>query len=314
MSKNFLRNFGWIALVLICGPAFAQNGFELEKSEDSITVKVGGKLFTTYHKKSGAKPVMFPLLGPDQVELTRNYPIAKRKDTEKADHIHHRSFWFTHGNVNGVSYWHENDKHGNIVHRKFEESQADGESATLVSVNDWVDPDGKKVCCDRREFVFYANKDSRWIDCTVTVTANGPVTFGDTKEGSFGLRIAGSMKVDSGGTIVNSRGQKNVGAWGKPAEWVDYYGKINDKTYGIAILNHKSSYGYPSHWHVRTYGLFAANPFGLHDFYGKKSGKDGTLKLKDKEPFSLKYRVLLHRGDVTEGKVAEHFKKYSEVE
>jgi len=98
------------------------------------------------------------------------------------------------------------------------------------------------------------------------------VTFGDTKEGSFGLRVNESMKVErkTGGKIVSSEGLEDEKAWGKPAAWVDYYGPIQGETLGIAILNHPSSFRYPTHWHVRPYGLFAANPWGLHDFTGGK--------------------------------------------
>ena len=309
-SLTFSLAFSLTVFYLTCCVS-GQRQFSVEKKDKTIEVKVGGKAFTTYHIKSGAKPVMWPLYGPDQVEMTRTYPIKDAKKSEKQDHVHHRSFWFTHGDVNGISYWHENNNHGNIVHRKFEKVEG-GSSATIVSINDWVDPKGTKVCEDLRKFEFHTSDDARWIDCEVTVAAiDKPVIFGDTKEGSFGVRVAGTMKVESGGKIINEKGQTDAKAWGKPASWVDYHGKIEGKVYGVAILNHPTSYGFPSHWHVRNYGLFTANPFGLKAFYGKKSGKDGTLKLGPKESFTLKYRVLLHRGDEKEGKVAEHFKKYS---
>ena len=103
----------------------------------------------------------------------------------------------------------------------------------------------------------------------------GPVKFGDTKEGSFGVRVAGSMKVTSkpAGHVINTHGDKDGNAWGKAAPWVDYYGSAvpKGKVVGIAIMNHPSSFRYPTYWHVRTYGLFTANPFGLHHFKGDNS-------------------------------------------
>src|SRR6185295_7073001 len=135
------------------------------------------------------------------------------------------------------------------------------------------------------------------------------VVFGDTKEGSFGVRMASSIRVDSkqGGEIVNSDGLTNQAAWGKPAAWVDYHGPVDGETWGIAILNHPSSFRYPTYWHVRTYGLFAANPFGIHDFTGST---DGSFTLAAGKSIELKYRVLLHKGDEKSGNVAEAFATY----
>ena len=116
---------------------------------------------------------------------------------------------------------------------------------------------------------FYRTEGSRIIDFEITLKAtDGPVTFGDTKEGMFGLRVASSMDVNKkkGGKITNAEGLTDDQAWGKASPWVDYTGPVEGKTVGIAILNHPRSFRYPTTWHVRTYGLFAANPFGWHDF------------------------------------------------
>jgi hypothetical protein len=157
------------------------------------------------------------------------------------------------------------------------------------------------------------NDSARWIDFATKVTAIADeVTFGDTKEGAFGVRVAESMKVDAGkgGKIITSEGLSDKDAWGKPAKWVDYYGPVGDKTLGIAIFDHPSSFRHPTTWHVRTYGLFAPNPFGLHDFPGGQ-GKDGSHKFKKGESFVLKYRVYMHEGDEKTGKVADAYAKFA---
>ena len=124
------------------------------------------------------------------------------------------------------------------------------------------------------------------------------------------------MKVTAkkGGQILNSEGQMDVAAWGQPASWVDYTGPIDDEIVGIAILNHPQSFRYPTHWHVRTYGLFAANPFGLSDFYGAKKDVDGSLELKADDSFSLFYRVIFHRGTTKKAGIAEAFQRYAKIE
>jgi hypothetical protein len=288
--------------------------FTVDKEEGGVTVKYDGKLVTRYVEKSGNKPILWPLIDPNGHEITRAYPmVAEGKPGERQDHVHHRSFWFDHGDVNGISFWDEGKGSGTIVHRKYVKLDG-GKEAVIATVNDWIGEDGVKQCEDLRTIAFAKHGDSLVIDYDITVKAStGKVTFGDTKEGSFGVRVAGTMKVDAkqGGKIINSEGEADAAAWGKPASWVDYHGPVEGETVGIAILNHPSSFRYPTHWHVRTYGLFAANPFGLHDFSGKKPDVNGAHSLEPGDSFTLKYRVLVHQGDEKEGKVAEEFERYA---
>ncbi|PHS13239.1 MAG: hypothetical protein COA78_07360 [Blastopirellula sp.] len=289
--------------------------FEVTQQKDGLTVLHDGKLLTRYLIKSGSKPILWPVMGPNGNPITRGYPMQDASEGEKADHPHHRSFWFTHGEVNDTDFWAEgNSKCGQIVHQKFEKVTG-GKQATIVSINNWVDKDNKTICQDKRTLVFGVDQGNRYIDFTVTVNAvDEPVEFRDTKEGSFGMRIAGTMKVESdkGGTIINNHGQTNKDAWGQQASWVDYYGPVKGKTVGIAIFNHPSSFRYPSYWHVRTYGLFAANVFGLHHFKGDDT-QDGSHLLKQGEPMTFRYRVLFHQGDNKEAKVAESFQRYAKT-
>ena len=304
---------GMCALFIVNVSLFAGD-FTVEKTDEGVTVKVDGKLMTRYIIKSGAKPILWPIVGPTGKEMTRGYPMRPATPEEKADHPHHRSFWFTHGLVNGVDFWSEQNNHGNIVHREFVKIEG-GKQAVIATRNDWIGPKGEKVCDDRQTYTFGADDQARWIDVDLVVNASpGEVTFGDTKEGAFGLRVAGTMDVTAkkGGRIVNSEGQSDDAAWGKPAAWVDYYGPVGEETLGIAILNHPSSFRYPTTWHVRTYGLFAANPFGLNDF-DRAKGIKGDNKINAGESMTLRYRVLLHRGDEKQGRVAEVFADYAKT-
>jgi hypothetical protein len=231
---------------------------------------------------------------------------------EKHDHPHQRSLWFDHGAVSGVSFWEETAKAGSIRHREFVEVRG-GDDAKIVTRNDWIAPGGAKVCEDERTFLFHLDGERRMIDFRATVTASeGPVTFGDTKEGSFGMRVAESISVDSnqGGRIINSEGQTDKDAWGKPAAWVDYHGPVADELVGIAILNHPQSLRFPNRWHVRPYGLFAANPFGKKEFEAT-SGGGGPYTLDKGQSFTLDYRVILHRGDEKSAHIAEDFAAYA---
>ncbi len=302
--RMFATSLSLFALACASRPLAAQ--VTAEKSENGVVVKIDGALFTEYLVDSGGKPILWPILGPTGQPMTRAFPMAKGIESERTDHPHQRSFWFTHGDVNGLSYWHKEVTR----HREFKRV-ASGDTATIVAVTDWLAPDGKKLLEDERTLVFGKHGQDRYIDFTITLKATeGRVTFGDTKEGTFGVRVAGTMKVDAkpGGTIVNSEGQTNADAWGQPAAWVDYHGPVNGETVGIAIMNHPSSFRFPTHWHVRTYGLFAANPFGLGDF--PSPAKDGKHVLEPGDDLLLRYRVLFHRGDTKDADIAGAFAVY----
>lgn len=300
-----------VLLVVTSGQA---TELTVERSDQGAVVKIDGQLFTEYVTRSETKPILWPIIGPSGKRMTREWPMREVDGELKKDHPHQRSFWFTHGKVNGVDFWSEKPtgKTGVIKHLDFVKI-ASGDPAMVVTRNAWLTPDGKKVCEDERTLRFGADAAARWIDFDIVIKAtDGPVTFGDTKEGSFGLRIAESMNVDTkkGGRIVNSENQVDADAWAKRASWVDYHGPVEGDTEGIAILNHPSSFRYPTYWHVRTYGLFAANPFGVHDFGGGPEDA-GTFVLPAGESMTLRYRVLFHHGNEKVGKVAEAFAKYS---
>ncbi len=288
-----------------------------ERSASGAVVKIDGQLFTEYLVHSGTKPILWPIIGPTGKTMTRDYPMRDRPGEVK-DHSHQRSLWFAHGNVNGVNFWAEpqsaptSKNLGSIQHVKFL-NVAGGKPAVIVAQNDWLGPDGKKVCEDQRTLRFDTDGDARWIDFDITVKAtDGPATFGDDKEGTFGVRVAQTISVDAkqGGKIVNSRQQIDGAAWGQTAPWVDYHGPVDGQTVGIAIFNHPSSFRFPTYWHVRTYGLFAANPFGVREFTnGKMTG--GAHMLSPGQCMTLRYRVFLHRGNEQTGKVAEAFAVYS---
>jgi hypothetical protein len=119
------------------------------------------------------------------------------------------------------------------------------------------------------------------------------------------MRLRREDKSRGDGRIVNARGERDDAAWGKRAEWCDYSGPVAGRTYGVAILDHPSNPRYPTWWHVRDYGLFAANPFGVHDFE-KRSKGTGDLVVPPGNPVTFRYRVLLHRGDAASARVEAH--------
>ncbi|HUR47690.1 MAG TPA: PmoA family protein, partial [Candidatus Saccharimonadales bacterium] len=248
--------------------------------------------------------------------MTRDYPMVPDSEGEDHDHPHHRSMWYSHGDVNGIDFWSETPKAGKIVHDKFLEIKSGQESGVIRSSCKWIAPDGDVTCTDERTFRVYNRPgNERVFDFEITIKAGDkPLVFGDTKEGSFGIRVAESMRFSHGkkpgeGHIVLTSGQLDDKAWGKHSDWCDYYGPVHGKTVGIAIFDHPQNPRHPTTWHVRDYGLFAANPFGLHDFEKKEKGA-GDLTIAPGKAVTFRYRVLLHEGDTKSAKVAERYTEY----
>jgi len=284
-----------------------------------VAIATGGRPFTSYITAEGTKPYYFPVIGPTGASYTRAFPM-EAVDGEDKDHPHQRSLWFTHGNVNGLDFWASdpnnkpNPKSGSIKETSRTIVHNGERAAVLLTTDDWLGPDGKKICEDERIVGFFGMGKNRVIDFDITVKATaGPVTFGDTKEGMFGLRVASSMDVknkdNSGGKITNAEGLTDEAAWGKASPWVDYVGPLQGKTAGIAILNHPDSFRFPTTWHVRPYGLFAANPFGWHDFGQKTSGE---YVIPAGESIRFMYRVVLHTGDTATSNLPGAFQAYAQ--
>jgi hypothetical protein len=305
----------------------ANEGVKLTEQTDKVRVEVNGELLTEYVFKGAPHVYFYPLLGPGGLPMTRNWPM-KEAEGEDRDHKHHRSLWFSHGAVNGVDFWSEESRAGKIVHDRFLEIKSGPDVGIIRSANKWIAPDGQVVCTDARTFrVFARPGGERVFDYEITLNAGDKeVVFGDTKEGTMAVRLNETMrlkhnKMNAGkptGRIVQSTGVRDDQppargdnkTWGKRAEWCDYSGLVNGKTVGIAIFDHPSNPVHPTWWHVRDYGLFAANPFGVHDFEKKPAGT-GNMVIPPGGILTFKYRFYIHEGDEQQAKVAERYKDYA---
>ena len=233
-----------VAGLLTLGQALnaAEEGpFTIRKNGDNYRVEIDGKLFTEYIPTGYNKPVLYPVIGPHGIGMTRNYPF-KEVEGEAKDHVHHASLWFTHGEVNGISFWHNAKNTGKIIPAELVRAKG-GRRGSIVSKNNWVGPDGKVICTDRTSISFHKAFGGTFVSYTVTVHASeGDVTFGDTKEGSMGFRTHPNLRLTNGkgvttanGHALNSAGHKDKELWGKRAKWVDYWGKIGDQTVGFIL-------------------------------------------------------------------------------
>jgi hypothetical protein len=79
---------------------------------------------------------------------------------------------------------------------------------------------------------------------------------------------------------------------------------------GVAIFDHPGNPRHPTWWHVRDYGLFAANPFGIHDFEKKPAGT-GDYRIPAGQSLTFRYRFYIHRGDASEANVGQFWTDYA---
>lgn len=306
---------GWPAAAAAEEKAASSQGVQITELTDRLRVEIDGHLFTEYCFKDVPRPYCWPLIGPGGARMTRDWPMAVTPNEDRDDHPHHRSFWFAHGAINGQDFWSEAKRFGKTVHDGFIEVKSGADEGVIKSRNNWVAADGTVVCRDERTLRIFTpkNPNERLFDFEITLFADGPITFGDTKEGSMGLRLAETMRLKGKvghGHIVNSEGVRDDAAWGKRADWCDYYGPVNDQTVGVAIFDHPKNPRHPTWWHVRDYGLFAANPFGQHDFEKLSDKHAGDLVVPAGQRITFRYRFYLHEGDEKEAKVAEKYAQY----
>ena len=313
-----------LAMAALAAPA--QAGVTIAQLDDRLRVEIDGQLFTEYYFKDVPKPFFFPIIGPGGAAMTRNHPM-KDVSGETQDHPHHRSLYYGHGSVNGVDFWAESKgKSGTTVHDGFIEVKGGATTGTIRSRNKLVTVDGRVVGTDERTMRIHKTPQGPMIDFEITHHAShGDLVFNDTKEGTMAIRVAETLvhrKHSSArgkgkgpnigeGRIVNSEGIRDGATWGKRAKWVDYYGPVDGKTVGIAIFDHPSNPRHPSWWHVRDYGLFAVNPFGVHDFEKLENPSAGDLKVPASQSVTFRYRFYFHAGNELVAKVADHYAEYA---
>lgn len=299
--------------------------FVNHEMQKRVDVLVDGSLFTSYcWPDSVFKPILFPVRNAAGVTVTRGYPLQPRSG-ERSDHRHQVGIWLNYGNVNGYDFWGNgaeglrNVKLGTIKHRSVESvKEGDGEGV-LVTTASWVDALGRELLAERSSYHFISDGTNRIIDrITTLTTTDGRVDFHDTKEGFLGIRVARQLEMPSDeevtlldaqgvptkikvlpnsgvtGNYRSSEGKTGANVWGTRARWMDLYGSIGEEQLSVVVCDHPLNLNYPTYWHARGYGLFAANPFGVKDF---TQGKDSlNYSLAPGQSVTFRYRIIISSG------------------
>jgi hypothetical protein len=347
------RSFALAAVVL--GVGFALRGAPAaETPADAPVVRVGkthidfsrGKTLVARYvtDPKAAKPYFWPLYALPGKAVTRAWPMEKGKG-ETTDHKHQKSAWFCHGDVipldlpyqkhhkgvEGIDFWSEDSGHGTIVCVAAGEPKADKSGITVVTRNEWRSAEGQKILDETRTIRFVSSAPGAnllVLDIDLHATTTG-VRFGDTKEGSLGVRVRDSLREQSrkGGVLTNAEGRRGEGktvrgkgtnadrkgCWGLVSAWCDYSGPVDETgtVAGVAVFADPAN-PIDTAWHARAYGLMAANPFGRsHAGFPDRQGKKDLVTLKKGDHLRLRYALFLHGGDAKKADVAGAFKQFA---
>jgi hypothetical protein len=305
-----------------------EDRIQVIEMDDKVDVLIDGKLFTSYiYPEMIKKPSLWPINTAGDHPITRGFPLAAVAG-ERADHPHHVGLWLNYGYVNGLDFWNNSeaiskeklDKYGYIQHVGVLETSSGNENGTLKVKAHWLNQKGEVLIEEVTTYTFRGGDNERSIDRASTLSAvNGDVSFKDNKEGFLGLRVTRSLEHPSDkaeiftdasgkptdvpvlnnegvtGRYYNSEGVEGTDCWGKRADWVNLFGKVQDEPVNIIILDHPKNVGYPTYWHARGYGLFAANPLGQAVF--SKGSEILDYNLPKGESVTFNYRVLLISGE-----------------
>jgi hypothetical protein len=299
---------------------------------DKVDFLHGDRLSARYHVgPKVAKPYFWPLNSPDGTAITRSWPMEAAAPGEVTDHVHQKSLWFCHGDiipegipikskikgVEGVDFWAESPGHGRIVCTRVETPVIKGSQGKVATQNEWRTADDVKVLDETRIIQLVNLGPAQLLIMDIDLSASVcPITFGDTKEGSLGVRVRQELTEAKGkGHLTNAEGkvgEKN-NVWGYHSAWCDYSGPVGDRTVGVTILASPRN-PYPTAWHSRAYGLMAANPFGRdRSGFPATRGNKELVKLAKGDHLKLRYGVLLHQGDPEQAKVAQVYKQFVEM-
>lgn len=239
-------------------------------------------------------------------------PVKDRLSPMYYDHPHHKGIWMSVDEVNDVKFWNED---GLIRNQSVEIVEAKGNPAVIKMVNHWIGPEGKPLLIETTTASIFAN---RLLTYDVTFTAAvEQVTFGDTKEGMFAIRLPNSMReFAGGGPVTNSDGAAGTkDAWGRTANWVNYDGPVAGNIFGVTIMDHPDN-PRKSRYHVRDYGLFSINPFGPESY---SKGRDDAepaspLVLKQGESVRFRYGLWVHGPETDKSSIDKAYTQFVEYE
>jgi hypothetical protein len=340
--RHVVSTFAVLILTFEASAATAPS-VDFVREPNRIDVTADGRLFASYvYGDNLPKPSLVPVRSVSGIEVTRRWPLTKLEGGSM-DHLHHVGLFFCVDRVNDTNFWNYYRNPGGrepkIRHVRFEETAGGPGRGVLRAVSHWIDKKGNLVLEEKRSMTFIAgeHEGEYAIDFGIDLTAQAEqVVFEDIEEGVLGVRLSDYLResdreggvrpgrtlpaesVAGTGRYFSSNGDQTAeNVWGKRARWVALQGVKGGKVVGLAILNHPESINYPTYWHVRDYGLFAANPLGQGDFqrqgkYKKNPVIPLRLTLKPGQTAHFRFFVIVFEGVRTQKEIEERFRAFVE--
>jgi len=317
-----MKRRAFLHSALLC-PGFSQATqvgprVSFRQGPSSIEVLAGGRPFTSFvYDEKWDKPFLYPLRTASGIVLSRGFPVEKREG-ESEDHIWHRGIWYGHGDVNKQDFWREQgrEKTGTIRLKPRPRPRLQGRRGIIQAGLRMLPPGGKPLASLDLMLAFEQAGTNFLIDATLDILADQgvPLTFGDTDDGGFAIRLSDQFRQDRGAVLLNSdglRGTENI--WGKRAKWVDYSTAVDGRKAGAAIFDHPSNFRHPTGWHARGYSLFSANPFAARSFT-KDPKQDGAHTIPAAGKLRFRYRVIFHEGDATDANIEQLYRQFTLID
>ncbi len=306
-----------------------------------VDITIDGKPFTSYiYPEDMPKPALYPIRAASGTVVTRGFPLDPRPG-ERVDHPHHVGLWFNYSSVNGLDFWNNSyaikpenrNKMGTIYHRSIVFAKSGANEGELEIKADWDNSDKKVLLQQETRYVFRGGADFRSIDLITSLKALGEkVVFHDDKDGLLGMRVTRALeqpsdkpdvftdasgratavpKMDNtgvNGVYLTSEGKKGDAAWGTRGRWCMLSGDVGAEPISIVMFDHPGNPGFPTYWHARGYGLFAANPLGRKGF--DPAAKEMNFTLAPGESATFRYRILILSGIATPEKAEAAYKSF----
>jgi len=299
-----------------------------EPQQHTVKVFVGKQLFASFlYPDSMEKPVLFDVHAANNMIVTRSFPLYTITG-EPTDHPHHAGIWFNFENVNGLDFWNnsyaipaEKKKgYGWIKTDRIIETVS-GVKGILSYHANWKNQDNETLLEETTRFEFSGTDHLRIIDRITSLTAQRDVLMKDAKDGLLGFRMAHALQMPSTedqeftdnkgiktivkagtdtvakGNYLTSEGKSGNDAWSTRAVWCKAFTKMGSDSISVAIIDHPLNPNYPTYWHARGYGLFAANPLGENIF--TKGERSKNLQIKKGETVIFRYRIVIESGTST---------------
>ncbi|WP_078829980.1 PmoA family protein [Sediminibacterium ginsengisoli] len=323
--KSLLKQAAFIACLLPVAAAAQKQKITVTDlpAQQQVVIAVNGKPFTTLiYSDTMEKPFLYPIYAANGTTVTRGFP-RNPEPGDPTDHPHHIGLWLNYENVNGLDFWNNSynipaakkSQYG-WIHTDRISAAESGSKGKLAYEASWTNQQRNVLLREKTSFLFSAEGEARIIDRTTTLTAVEDVSFPDIKDGFLGLRVAHELELpvkqakeykdDKGnitrvnetkdarvtGNYLTSAGKQGDSAWGSRGSWCMLYGKKGGDSISILIIDHPENPGYPTYWHARNYGLFAANPLGQKIF---SEGREAlNYKLAAGNSVTFRYRIVIN--------------------